>query len=430
MTKTPTRPRRDHAPSPGGEVTAATEPGSAGPAPDRGRSPSLADRLDAAGETASLLTSMRNPRVLLAMGPAAVRGLVLHRGRQGHPTEVRAHHSARFDWSYPHDHPEMRALYERAKQNQWDATTYLPWETPVDPLDPAVPIVPDDFLDRETARRCGIPLTVEEHRRLTHDFTSWALSQFLHGEQGALYAAAQVTESVQFFDGKLYGSTQVVDEGRHVEVFHRYLTEKLGKLYPVNDNLYVILDALLSDSRWDMKFLGMQIMIEGLALGAFGVLYQQTKEPLLKALLRGVMRDEVRHVHYGVLALREHLAGLPEPQRREREDWALEVAVLLKNRFLAYEVFDEWFAGTRVSRKQWRTFVNAAPGMRRFRHIMFHRLVPNLREIGLLTARIRPRYERAGLAPYFEGLAADRITNEQLVADLEADRRPLGDDAA
>jgi hypothetical protein len=393
------------------------------------RAPSFANRMDAFGETAGLFASIRNPSVLLALGPAAVRGLLLHRGKQGRPTDVQAHHAARFDWTYTSDHPAMRALYELAKKNQWNGATDLPWQTSVDPLDPTVPLVPDDFLDRETAMRCGIPLDVRQHRILTCDFASWALSQFLHGEQGALYAAAQVTESVQFFDGKLYGSTQVVDEGRHVEVFHRYLTEKLQKLYPVNDNLYVILDALLGDSRWDMKFLGMQIMIEGLALGAFGVIYQQTKEPLLKALLRGVMRDEVRHVHFGVLALREQIAGLTEGQRREREDWALEVAILLKNRFLAYEVYDEWFAGTRVSRKQWRTFVNEAPGMRRFRHIMFHRLVPNLREIGLLTPRVRPRYEAAGLAPYFEGPSADRITEEQLVGELEADRRPLRSDA-
>ena len=98
------------------------------------------------------------------------------------------------------------------------------------------------------------------------------LSQFLHGEQGALFAACQVTEAVQWLDGKLYGSTQVVDEGRHVEVFFRYLDEKLGKLYTVNDNLYTLIDALMTDGRWDLKFLGMQIMIEGLALGAFGLL--------------------------------------------------------------------------------------------------------------------------------------------------------------
>jgi hypothetical protein len=385
-----------------------------------GRAPSLRDRLDAVAETAGLFGAMRNPKVLLAMGPAALRGLVLKRGKQGTPTLVEAHHAARFDWGYPHDHPEMRELYERAKAKQWNGSTDLPWETSVDPMDAARPIIPAALLDRATAERHGIALTVEEHRKLLHDFTAWVLSQFLHGEQGALFAAAQVTEAVQFFDGKLYGSSQVMDEGRHVEVFHRYLSEKLGKLYPVNDNLYVILDALLSDSRWDMKFLGMQIMIEGLALGAFGVIYQHTHEPLLKALLAGVMRDEVRHVHYGVLALREHVAGLSDAERREREDWAFEVALLLKNRFLAYEVYDEWFAGTRVSRRQWRAFISDAPGMRAFRHIMFHRLVPNLREIGLLTGRVRARYAEAGLDRYFEGPAADRLTDEQLVSELDA----------
>ena len=96
------------------------------------------------------------------------------------------------------------------------------------------------------------------------------LSQFLHGEQGALFASAQVTEAVQFFDGKFYGATQVMDEARHVEVFLRYLESKMNKLYTINDNLFVIIDSLMTDSRWDMKFLGMQIMVEGLALGAFG----------------------------------------------------------------------------------------------------------------------------------------------------------------
>ena len=154
--------------------------------------------------------------------------------------------------------------------------------------------------------------------RSSTSLTSWMLSQFLHGEQGALFAAAQVTEAVQFFDGKLYGATQVIDEGRHVEVFHRYLEDKLGKLYQINDNLFVIIDALMSDARWDMKFLGMQIMVEGLALGAFGTLYKLTKEPLLKELLKMVIQDEARHVHYGVLALREHITKELSRERAAR----------------------------------------------------------------------------------------------------------------
>jgi hypothetical protein len=222
---------------------------------------------------------------------------------------------------------------------------------------------------------------------------------------------------VQFFDGKLYGATQVVDEGRHVEVFHRYLDQKLNKLYAINDNLFVIIDALMSDSRWDMKFLGMQIMVEGLALGAFGTLYRQTREPLLKELLKRVIRDEARHVHYGVLALREHFTkALSERERREREDWAFEVALLMRNRFMAYEVHEEWFEG-RMSRARWREFIQAAPGLHEFRQVMFSRLVPNLREIGLMSPRVIPRYEAAGLMRYYRGAAADRVTAEQLLSE-------------
>ncbi|MFW5921187.1 MAG: ferritin-like domain-containing protein, partial [Polyangiales bacterium] len=263
-------------------------------------------------------------------------------------------------------------------------------------------------------------LTPKEEAELRHSIVAWMLSQFLHGEQGALFASAQVTEAVQFFDGKLYGSTQVVDEGRHVEVFHRYLDTKMNKLYQINDNLFVIIDALMADSRWDMKFLGMQIMVEGLALGAFGTLYRLTNEPLLKELLKMVIQDEARHVHYGVLALKEHVTEhLTEAERREREDWTFEVALLMRNRFLAYEVYEEWFEGI-LTRAQWRHLIQTAPGMEEFRRVMFSRLVPNLREIGLLSDRILPHYRRVGLDRWMGGAAAPELSGEQMIADLDA----------
>ncbi len=381
---------------------------------------SVRNRIDTALETAEVFAEMRNPAVLRSIAPAAIRGLVLQRGSSGEPTDVSARHAAHFDWDYAHQRGEMYDLYERAKRGQWNASTYLPWQTEVDPEDPATPIIPEDFIDRAAAAEAGVSLDEAQQRKLLYSFACWVLSQFLHGEQGALYAAAQVTESIHRFDGKLYGSTQVVDEGRHVEVFHRYLTEKLGKLYQVNDNLFVILDALLSDGRWDMKFIGMQIMVEGLALGAFNVIHRDSGEPLLRAILKAVIQDEARHVHYGVIALRDHVRiELSERERAEREDWAYEVALLMRNRFLAYEVYDEWFAGTRVSRKAWRQLISRSPGMQRFRHVMFERLVPNIREIGLLSERIRPHYERAGLGQYFGGDAADRLSADDLLGVAE-----------
>jgi len=382
--------------------------------------PRVQSQLDSWREMVEVFTHIRDPKVLRSLGPSGVRGLLLKRGKQGVPTRVPAHHYAHFDWSYPHDHPEMEALYLRAKRGQWDGDD-LPWGTDVDPYNPETPILPRWFLDLD-ANPVARKLNDKEQLGLQHSLAAWMLSQFLHGEQGALYAAAQVTETVQFFDGKFYGATQVMDEARHVEVFQRYLESKLGKLYTINDNLFVIIDALMADGRWDMKFLGMQIMVEGLALGAFGMLYQTTSEPLLKSLLRNVIQDEARHVHYGVVALRDHFrTELSEAERREREDWCFEVALLMRNRFMAYEVYEEWFEG-RLSRSQWRAFVTRAPGMEIFRNVMFSRLVPNLREIGLLTDRIRPAYAQAGLAKYFNGISADHLSGDQLLGDLEASR--------
>ena len=376
-------------------------------------------RLEPYVEAVQLMTATSNPKVLRSMAMPGVRGLILQRGKQGVPTTMPSHHRVYFDWTYPNDQPEMRELYQRAKEGQWNGDD-LPWHIDVDPENPEKPILPPKFMDYESLRNAGIRLTDLEERRLNASVASWMLSQFLHGEQGALFAAAQVTEAVQFFDGKLYGSTQVVDEGRHVEVFHRYLDTKMNKLYQINDNLFVIIDALIQDSRWDVKFLGMQIMVEGLALGAFGTMYQMTNEPMLKALLKMVIQDEARHVHYGVIALRDHIRNeLSEAERHEREDWAFEVALLMRNRFLSFEVYEEWFEH-KLSRKQWAKFVTESPGFALFRQVMFKRLIPNLREIGLMSDRIKPHYQRAGLMEYYDGASANQLSGHQLIADLDA----------
>ncbi|MCZ7584767.1 MAG: ferritin-like domain-containing protein [Deltaproteobacteria bacterium] len=194
-----------------------------------------------------------------------------------------------------------------------------------------------------------------------------------------------MTEAVPWLDGKLYGSTQVVDEGRHVETFHTYLNDKLEKRYDINDNLYVVIDALMRDSRWDMKFLGMQIMIEGLALGAFGTFRRITDEPLLKEMLGYVIGDEARHVQYGVLALADYFGeNVGGSELREREDWAFEVSLLLRNRFLAHEIYEEYYAHA-MSRRAWDKLVMESEMMRLFRRSMFKRIVPNLKKIGLLS---------------------------------------------
>jgi len=346
------------------------------------------------------------------LGPAW-RGIVEQRGKRTGSTSMPLGFSAQFDWRYQRDQPEMKRLYEVAKTSQWNGTTDLDWTIDVDPESTERPLLPMSFLPV-----AGLPsfqrMSAREQAHVLHSFASWLLSQFLHGEQGALFAAAQVTEAVPWLDAKLYGSTQVVDEGRHVEVFHTYLTNKLNKLYEINDNLYVVIDALMTDSRWDLKFLGMQIMIEGLALGAFGFIRQATREPLAKQMLTYVITDEARHVHYGVIALQQYYAQLSEKERREREEWAFEVSLLLRNRFFAHELYEEQFAHE-MSRRAWEAMVLKSEMMSVFRRTMFKRIIPNLKRIGLLSERMRPRYEALGLLEYEKFPAAPELSARDLL---------------
>jgi len=358
----------------------------------------------------------RNLRVLRNLAGPSYRGLVLQQGKHEPETAMPVGFDAIFNWTYRRDHAELAKLYELAKVNQWNGSTLLDWTIDVDPHDNDRPLLPYKLMPTTALPEWdGLPQREKEIQR--HAIMAWFLSQFLHGEQGALLAAAQVVNAVPWVDAKLFGSTQVMDEGRHFEVFYRYLHEKLEKIYPVNDNLYVILDSLMSDSRWDFKFLGMQIMVEGLALGAFRLIFDLTEEPLLKKLLEYVIRDEARHVRYGVLALATYYKNeLSEYERIEREDWAFEVSLLMRNRFLAHEFYDEYYAH-KLSRQEWDRFVYRSEMMRHFHKVMFARIVPNLKAIGLLTDRIRPRYEKIDLLKYEAGKSATQLSDNEVLTD-------------
>ena len=374
--------------------------------------PKLLENLIHSGPLFRDAIACKNPQVLASLLGPAYRGLVQQKGKSASVTDMPLGYSARFDWTYEREFPEMARLYELAKASQWNAATDLDWSQDVDPE--RTELLPDAILPFAAAPAFK-KMNKKEQDQQRMFALSWLLSQFLHGEQGALYAAAQVTEAVPWFDAKLYGATQVMDEGRHVEAFYTYLSKKLGKLYQINDNLYVVIDALMTDSRWDLKFLGMQIMIEGLALGAFGTIRQLVPEPLLKDVLKYVITDEARHVHFGVLALKRFFATeLSERELRQREDWAFEVALLMRNRFLGHELYEESFAHS-MSRRAWDKMVDESEMMRVFRRTMFKRIMPNLKAIGLLSDRVRPKYEAAGLLEYESGRAAPDLTASDLL---------------
>src|SRR2546423_11496187 len=239
-------------------------------------------------------------------------------------------------------------------------------------------------------------LTEAERRRLTTEVFSWTLSQFMHGEQGALLATAQLVDSVDNIDSKLYAASQVVDEARHVDVYNRYVHTKVGIGYPISPHLKTLLDMVLKDSRWDMKFLGMQIMVEGLALAAFGMIRTTTEEPLLRELTAYVMGDEARHVAFGILSLRDYYREQPESVRREREDFVYEAARLMRDRFLFQEVWEKMG----LPAKECMEIALHNHGQVMFRQMLFAKIVPAIKKMDLLSDRQRQRFAELGILQF------------------------------
>jgi hypothetical protein len=321
---------------------------------------------------------------------------------------VRSNYETIFTWDYEKgSRPKLNRLYEKAKTSMWNAQTDLDWTTVVD----------QEKLVAEQKLLMGPPLhtyadlkgTAFEHwseaewDQLAIESQNWTLSQFMHGEQGALVCTAKVVESVPWIDAKYYGATQVMDEARHVEVFAKYLDEKLSGHYPINAHLKLLLDDIIADSRWDMTFLGMQIMVEGLALAAFGFMHALTTEPLLKQMLRYIMSDEARHVAFGVLALQDFYTELSGPEIRERQEFAFEAAVRMRDRFLQQEIWDRMG----IPPRDVLPLTLAAPDRKMFQVMLFSKIVPNLKKLGLLDAGdgwLRDRFTEIG-AIHFEDLS-------------------------
>jgi para-aminobenzoate N-oxygenase AurF len=304
-----------------------------------------------------------------------------------------------YTWSYESSRRDLRALYEKAKGEQWDGRTYLDWSIPVNPRAENMPDQQIAIYGTHLWTKLG-PKDVEDLRQ---HFQSWTLSQFLHGEQGALLATAQIVTTVPWADAKFYASSQVMDEARHVEVYERYLREKVQLTYPINEHLRSLLDAILSDPRWDMKYLGMQILVEGLALAAFKFIHQFTREPLVRELTHNVMRDEARHVAFGVLSLRDYYSKeLNEAERREREEFTYEACRLMRDRFLGKEVWTN--LGFPVA--ECLDLALHSSSMQEFRRLLFSRIVPNIKRLGLLTPFLREKFHELGILQ-FEDFPAD-----------------------
>lgn len=331
--------------------------------------------------------------------------------------DVPAQGSAHFSWEYDEHRANLLALYNKGKVKQWDGAKRIDWSLELDPTNPLG--LPEEV---HALRGSDVwdKMTADEQLDSGNHAAAWQFSQFLHGEQGALLCSARIVESVPDMDAKYYAATQVMDEARHVEVYSRLMQEKVGMLYPINKHLKALIDDTLSDSRWDFPYLGMQVLIEGLALAAFGVIRQITLEPLVQQLLAYVMADEARHVAFGRLALRDYYKELTSAELADREEFVIEGCHLMKERFRGEEVWEQFG----LPKRECAEAVDQSPYMQAFRSLLFSRIVPCVRDIGLWSKNVQNAYDQMGVLD-MAGVDVEKLMREDAAMADEMDRRRL-----
>ena len=303
---------------------------------------------------------------------------------------------ASFVWNYDERRPRLSRLYEKSKVSQWNAATDVDWSVEVDPG--AIPDIAQfaqvDWGDGgPMSQQLGNdPATLREMVAQNH---GWLISQFMHGEQGALVATAKICAAAESIDDKYYAAAQVADEARHVEAYQRYL-DKIGIAYPVSTPLHSLLEQVMGHKHVDMTFLGMQILVEGVALAAFSLGGAVLANPLIANITELVRRDEARHVAFGVLSLSGTYDDMDPVDLAEREEFVLEACALMRDRFQPTQVWEHFGVDVDQATAQFEQ----GPDMQAFRSLLFSKVVPNLRKLGLLTPRVRDGFEQLGILKY------------------------------
>jgi hypothetical protein len=320
-----------------------------------------------------------------------------------------------FNWDYDDGRATMMGLYRKGVEMQWNAETRIDWSQELDEDNPEQ--LPEAMLPIAGMAQYE-SMSRQEKAQVRRHFQGWQISQFMQGEQGALICTAKIVTQVPDLDAKFYASTQVIDEARHVESYKRLL-EKFGVAYPMTPPLQELIDQVLRDSRWDMTYLGMQVVIEGLALAAFQQIRDNAQNPLAAAVNAYVMQDESRHVAFGRLALRDYYPQLTQKERNEREEFLLEACYLMRDRFDAVEVWKT----LQLDPAKCAEHMYDSGFMEMFRSSLFTRIVPIVKDIGLWGDTITAGYEKMGILGYAQtDVQALQDSDETIAREFDARR--------
>ncbi len=305
-----------------------------------------------------------------------------------------------WNFDYQGQVAKLDDLYNRAKENQWNAAE-LAWDTPIDPSNPIIAAEHSQYGRMPFFQK----LSTEQQQTFMAHSTAQMLSQFLHGEQGALLTAATVAHGVPDMKAKYYAATQTMDEARHVEAYDRYV-EKIAIHYPMVPWLKELIDATLSTNNFCKVMIGMNMIVEGLALGAFNNMYKQTEEPLLKSITFNVMRDESRHVSFGHVYLAPTVAALHQDEREDLAQFAFDaVEILVKGQSAGTDAgFMKVLEVSNIDPQDFMAGMQEAAEMGITRalppgqiHSLNDLMMPALVRAGLVTARTKALFEGIGV---------------------------------
>ena len=317
-----------------------------------------------------------------------------------------------YNWDYTVQDNRIKKLYELGKKLNWNVEVDVDWSPEYKGMDP------EEF-EFENTQWDNHPvfnkMNKETRMEFLTDLNSWALSQFLHGEQGALLVASQLASCAPTFNAKLYAASQTFDEARHVEAFNKYLQTRLQRTWPIGRALKGLLDKILTDPRWDLKFIGMQVVIEGLALAAFNATKNGTKDPVLYQMLDYIIRDEARHVTFGINYLKDYVTTLTQEEQIDRAQFALEACTVSRNRLRAYDVWEKYGMDIEFTDEYQKENIFQT----QFQDVLFSRIMPNLKKIGLLRDELIPEYEKLGVMGYADGDSDYETSWEELSKPLK-----------
>ena len=236
--------------------------------------------------------------------------------------------------------------------------------------------------------------------RLANECARWMISSLLHGEQAAMSLCTNLCNMLVDPGAQEYASNQAREEARHVTAYSKYIEVRWGTPYRVGDSLGGLLTELVAAPEVYKKLVGMQILVEGLAMGMFAVVNALTLDPVLKRVTQLVMTDEAFHQKFGKTWAEKTLPHATAEEHRLVEDWAAacfeKLLLNLVNIRERREIYGPFGLDWRELRDGCERFYGADARREQLKQPgnVFRILAATLVKAGVVSERTRPIYQR------------------------------------